>query len=90
MGNVSVSNVPGPREKLQVGNFELETLYSVGPLMEGGGLNITVWSYADQLNFSIVTCKKLVSDPQRIARYIEDEVAALEQIPTTGTEPDGD
>lgn len=75
--NVSVSNVPGPRYKLLSGDFELETLFSVGPLLEGCGLNITVWSYVDQLNFSIVSCKKLVPDPHRIAGNIQKEVTAL-------------
>lgn len=77
MGNVSVSNVPGPKEKLTSGNIELESLYSVGPLMEGCGLNVTVWSYVDQLNFSIISCKKLVPDPHRIASDIEVELEAL-------------
>ena len=77
IGNVAVSNVPGPRHTLSSGNYEMETLYSVGPLMEGSGLNVTVWSYVDQLNFSIISCQKLVADPHRIARGIEAELAVL-------------
>lgn len=77
-GNVSVSNVPGPRERLVREGAELEALYSVGPLMEGTGINITVWSYMDQLNFSIITCKKLVPDPQRIAAAIDAAMVELE------------
>ena len=30
-------------------------IYSVGPLIAGSGINITVWSYVDQLNISVLT-----------------------------------
>jgi diacylglycerol O-acyltransferase len=79
-GNVAVSNVPGPRERLERAGAELEALYSVGPLMEGTGLNITVWSYMDQLNFSIISCKKLVPDPQRIAAAIDVALLELQDL----------
>ncbi len=75
--NVAVSNVPGPREMLETDKASLERLLSVGPLQEGNGLNITVWSYTDQLNFSIICCHKLVPEPQRIAAAIESELLAL-------------
>lgn len=53
--NLTVSNVPGPRERGQVGGAMLREFYSVGPLVAGSGMNITVWSYVDQLNISILT-----------------------------------
>jgi WS/DGAT/MGAT family acyltransferase len=86
-GNVAVSNVPGPRERLVRGGAELESLYSVGPLMEGTGLNITVWSYMDQLNFSIISCKKLVPDPQRIATAIDAALVELQSLARKPSEP---
>jgi len=46
MMNVPVSNVAGPRER---GNFVSE-IYSTGVLSPGVGINITVWSYADQVS----------------------------------------
>ena len=84
VGNVAVSNVPGPRETLTTGGLPLSALYSVGPLMEGSGLNVTVWSYVDQLNFSIICCQKLVPDPQLIARGIEAEIDVLLEAAGTG------
>ena len=86
-GNVSVSNVPGPRERLVREGAELESLLSVGPLMEGTGLNITVWSYMDQLNFSIISCKKLVPDPQRIAAGIDSAFVELQSLARKQAEP---
>ncbi|MGI9289517.1 MAG: WS/DGAT domain-containing protein, partial [Pseudomonadales bacterium] len=86
IANVAVSNVPGPRAKLVSNGTELETLYSVGPLMEGNGLNITVWSYVDQLNYSIISCKKMVPDPYRIAQGIDAELVALQAAAGLSTE----
>ena len=48
--NLQISNVPGPREHGRVGGALVTEIYSVGPLTAGSGLNITVWSYVDQLN----------------------------------------
>src|SRR5206468_1965944 len=45
--NLVVSNVPGPRTPLYVAGAKLEAIYSVGPILEGVGLNVTVWSYCD-------------------------------------------
>ena len=55
--------------------------------MEGTGLNITVWSYMDQLNFSIISCKKLVPDPQRIATAIESALVELQDLAGKQREP---
>ena len=35
----------GPREELMLGDSRLVDLFSVGPILEGIGLNVTVWSY---------------------------------------------
>jgi diacylglycerol O-acyltransferase / wax synthase len=56
--NCVVSNVPGPREPLYVAGARMESIYSVGPVLEGIGLNVTVWSYLDQLNVGVVACRE--------------------------------
>jgi diacylglycerol O-acyltransferase len=76
---VAVSNVPGPRQQLETDEALLESLYSVGPLQEGNGLNITVWSYCDQLNFSVICCAKRIPDPHRITAAIERELQRLQE-----------
>jgi diacylglycerol O-acyltransferase len=50
--NMSISNVPGPKEALSATDNVVSDLYSIGPLIDGMGLNITVWSYAGKLNVS--------------------------------------
>lgn len=62
--NLPISNVPGPRERgRMMGGVTLREFYSVGPLVAGSGMNITVWSYVDQLNISVLTDDRTLQDP---------------------------
>jgi hypothetical protein len=54
LGNVAISNVPGPRDRGRIAGAPLSEFYSVGPLIAGAGANITVWSYVDQVNVSVI------------------------------------
>jgi diacylglycerol O-acyltransferase len=74
--NFAVSNVPGPRERGEVAGAVVREIYSVGPLISGSGLNITVWSYVDQLSVSVLTDGATVDDPHEVTDgMIEDFVA---------------
>jgi WS/DGAT/MGAT family acyltransferase len=64
--NMVVSNVPGPRSPLYIAGAKLAALYSVGPILEGIGLNVTVWSYIDQMNFAAISCSSLLPEVHRI------------------------
>src|SRR6185312_9474768 len=64
--NLNISNVPGPRERGKVGGALVTEIYSVGPLTAGSGLNITVWSYVDQLNISVLSDGSTLKDPHEV------------------------
>jgi diacylglycerol O-acyltransferase / wax synthase len=64
--NLPISNVPGPREPGRVGGALVTEIYSVGPLTTGSGLNITVWSYVDQLNISVLSDGGTLDDPHEL------------------------
>jgi diacylglycerol O-acyltransferase len=64
--NLPISNVPGPREYGRVGGALVTQIYSVGPLTAGSGLNITVWSYVDQLNISVLSDRSTLKDPHEL------------------------
>ncbi|MBV9514572.1 MAG: wax ester/triacylglycerol synthase family O-acyltransferase [Mycobacteriaceae bacterium] len=66
MLNFAVSNVPGPRQRGTVAGAVVREIYSVGPLILGSGLNITVWSYVDQLNISVLTDGATTEDPHEV------------------------
>ncbi|MCU1592396.1 MAG: Diacylglycerol O-acyltransferase [Frankiales bacterium] len=75
--NVVVSNVPGPSEPVTVGGARLTDLYSVGPILEGIGLNITVWSYLDRLNFSALACPDTLPDLPGLVQHLRPALAEL-------------
>jgi diacylglycerol O-acyltransferase len=83
--NLVVSNVPGPREPLYVAGARMEGIYSVGPILEGIGLNVTVWSYCDQLNVGVIACREHIADPHEITDGMAD---ALEELLAIGRSPD--
>jgi diacylglycerol O-acyltransferase len=70
--NIPISNVPGPREPGRVGGALVTEIYSVGPLTTGSGLNITVWSYVDQLNISALSDGATLSDPHELTDAMVD------------------
>jgi len=70
--NIPISNVPGPREYGRVGGALVTEIYSVGPLTTGSGLNITVWSYVDQLNISVLSDGATLSDPHELSDAMVD------------------
>lgn len=78
-----VSNVPGPREPATVGGARLADLFSVGPLVDGIGLNVTVWSYVDRMNFSLLACPDLLPDVATLASYFPAALAEFDLMPTS-------
>jgi diacylglycerol O-acyltransferase len=60
--NLPISNVPGPRKRGGFGGAPVSEIYSAGPLPPGCGINITVWSYVDQLNVSVIADDRTLDD----------------------------
>ena len=60
--NLTISNVPGPRERAEIAGATVSEFYSVGPLAPGSGMNITVWSYAGQFAISVLTDDRSLAD----------------------------
>ncbi len=75
--NLVISNVPGPRQPLHIAGARLLDLYSMGPILEGIGLNITVWSYVDRLGFGLVACRETMPDIWDLADHLPDALAEL-------------
>ena len=61
--NLTISNVPGPRQRGNIEGATISEIYSVGPVVTGSGMNITVWSYVDQLAISVLTDDLTLEDP---------------------------
>jgi diacylglycerol O-acyltransferase len=81
--NLVVSNVPGPAAPLYAAGAELKELYSVGPVLEGIGLNITVWSYLDRFYVGVLACRDEVPQPSLIT---DSMLAALLELATAAAQ----
>lgn len=60
--NLPISNVAGPRERGHFAGASVSEIYSAGPLIAACAVNITVWSYVDQINISVITDDSTLDD----------------------------
>jgi diacylglycerol O-acyltransferase len=84
--NLVASNVRGPREVLEIEGGVVTDLFSVGPILEGIGLNITAWSYLDRLEVSVLGCPSTLPDPWELIGDLlasAGELAAAYGVPNT-------
>ncbi len=77
--NLIVSNVPGPRERGHIAGAVVTDFYSVGPLAAGSALNITVWSYVDQLSVSVLSDDATLKDTHEVTDAFVAAFAELRQ-----------
>jgi WS/DGAT/MGAT family acyltransferase len=75
--NLVISNVRGPRERGNIEGAIVSEIYSVGPVVTGSGLNITVWSYVDQLAISVLTDDRTLDDPHEATDAMIDAFAEI-------------
>jgi diacylglycerol O-acyltransferase len=75
--NLVISNVPGPPLPLYVAGARLTAIFSMGPILEGIGLNVTVWSYLGRMNFGLVACREAMPDLWDVTDGLQ---SALEEL----------
>jgi diacylglycerol O-acyltransferase / wax synthase len=75
--NVIVSNVAGPRRPLYRHGARLVHLISMGPLVEGLGVNFTGWSYVDEMTIAVMGCREVVPDVWDLATGLR---ASLDEL----------
>ncbi|CAA0089693.1 Putative diacyglycerol O-acyltransferase [Mycolicibacterium vanbaalenii] len=75
--NLTISNVPGPRQRGFVEGATVDEIYSVGPIVAGSGMNITVWSYVDQLAISVLTDDRTLADPHEATDALIDSFVEI-------------
>jgi WS/DGAT/MGAT family acyltransferase len=78
--NLVISNVRGPGAPLYAAGAKVTAAHPLGPLMEGAGLNITVVSYNDSIDFGIIACERSVPHVADIALGFGAAVADLFKI----------
>ena len=78
--NLVISNVPGPRDPLYLAGAELVANYPVSVIMDGVGLNITVLSYRDHLDFGVVVDREQVDDAWPLMRKLSEALDEIEDV----------
>jgi diacylglycerol O-acyltransferase / wax synthase len=74
--NLTISNVPGPQAPLYSAGAKLVAWYPMGPIFDGGALNMTVMSYCGVVYFGLVACRELVRVDE-LSAYVNDSAAEL-------------
>lgn len=85
--NVMISNVPGPSTPLHLGGARQHAQVPVSGVLDGIGINITVMSYQDSLEFGVVVDRELVDDPWTILDALRAGLAELTEHASRHTAP---
>jgi hypothetical protein len=79
VGNVAISNVPGPPMTLYMAGAKMAHYFPVSIPYHGSALNITVQSYAGLLEFGLTACRRILSQDESY-ELIDHLRAALREI----------
>ncbi|HEX9208206.1 MAG TPA: wax ester/triacylglycerol synthase family O-acyltransferase [Steroidobacteraceae bacterium] len=77
LANVVISNVPGGREQLYLNGAALVGIFPVSAIAMSVGLNVTLTSYCERMDFGFVGCGATMYDLPQLARHTE---AAYEEL----------
>jgi len=78
--NCTITNVPPAKTELHLGPAPLVYAIGNGPLIDGMGLIISIFSYAGTANLCFTSCPEMLPDPALLARDAELEIKLLEQV----------
>lgn len=87
LGNLVISNLPGPRERLYLRGAPVLALYPISTMAPGASLNITIYTYAGQMHFGVIAGREAIPDLDRLATYIEEGLDTLKTLAEVKDEP---
>ena len=76
IANVTLSNVPGTPFPLYLAGSQMESMFPIGPVIHNQRLNITVFSYLDQMFIGAVSDRDNVPDTDQLVQFMQE--AAVE------------
>lgn len=79
-----LSNIPGPPFPVYLAGAEMERAFPFGPILDGAGLNVTVLSYRDSVDFGFLAATALVPDVWDLADAVGGAFADLLEAAETG------
>jgi WS/DGAT/MGAT family acyltransferase len=92
VGNVLISNVPGPPMALYVAGARMMHYYPVSIPYHGSALNITVQSYAGLLDLGVTACRRVLSQAEshELIEHLKAALREIEALPTAAEISGGD
>ena len=76
--NLVISNVPGPPFPLYLGGAEIKANFPVSVVTDGAGLNITVMSYRDSMDFGLIADRDQIPEIWDLLDALKRDLAAIE------------
>lgn len=64
MGNIIISNVPGPQIEMNMLGAKMTNFTGIAPIIDGLGAFFAVVSYNGTLNISVSSCAKIIEEPK--------------------------
>jgi diacylglycerol O-acyltransferase / wax synthase len=82
LANVAISNVPGPAVPLYMAGARMAHYFPVSIPYHGVGVNITVQSYAGEMEFGITACRRVLSQPEvhELAQHLLTSLRELQRL----------
>jgi WS/DGAT/MGAT family acyltransferase len=77
--NCTITNVPPNRPGLRLGPARLAYIAGSGPIIDGMGLLISIFSLDGQANLTFTSCPRMLRRPEVLARDAGRELARLER-----------
>jgi WS/DGAT/MGAT family acyltransferase len=90
VANLVISNVPGPPVPLYMAGAKMITNYPTSIVVHGMGLNITVQSYDQSLDFGLIADAAAMPDVKELADAIRVAFDDVKALPQPGDEADDD
>lgn len=78
IGNILVSNMPGPAKTLYFKDAKLIATYPISAMTPGGGVNITMITYNGIAQIGLVCCNSKISSLEPMALYFQEAFNMLE------------
>ena len=75
--NLTVSNIPGPREPMYMHGCELEAAYPVVPIADRHAVSIGMTTIRDDCCFGLYAASEMLPDSDRLAEAVDDSIDEL-------------
>lgn len=84
--NVTITNVPGPRNLLYLNGHKVVAMFGLTPVVDGFGLIIAAFSYNGVISITTTSDAKTMPDAYVFSRYIRAAANELEELIMTRAE----